>query len=397
MTHRMVNDLDVSGKVVFCRVDFNVPLDGTTITDDGRIQAALPTIKWLSSNGARVLCASHLGRPKGERKPELSLAPAARRLGELLGKDVPLADDCVGEAVAKVAGGLEAGGVALLENLRFHKGETAGDRDFAAELAAPADLYVNDAFGAAHRAHASVSVVPEILGGGAAGFLMAREIESLQRLVDAPERPYVAILGGAKVSDKIQLIEKLLDRVDTILIGGAMAYTFLAARGVPVGASRIEADRLDLARELEARATDKSVTVKLPVDHVIADGIEGRTPSGLRTLDDQAIPGGKVGLDIGPRTLDQWRHVLGSGVKTVLWNGPVGFFEAAGCEEGTRKLGEHIASMEAFSVLGGGDTAAAARSFGLDGRYGHVSTGGGAALEMLSGIDLPGVAALRTS
>jgi phosphoglycerate kinase len=395
MTHRLVDELDVAGKVVFCRVDFNVPLDGSTIGDDRRIQAALPTIEWLSSNGAKVLCASHLGRPKGERKPELSLAPVAARLGERLNREVPLAEDCIGNPVARVVEGLSAGDVALLENLRFHKGETKGDRDFAEQLAAPADLYVNDAFGAAHRAHASVSVVPEILGGGAAGYLMDKEIRALGHLVEQPERPYVAILGGAKVSDKIELIEKLIERVDAILIGGAMAYTFLAARGVSVGNSKIEEDRLDLARKLEQRAREQGIEIHLPEDHVIADGIEGRTPSNLAAQDEQAIPEGKIGLDIGPKTLDHFKDRLGPDVKTVLWNGPVGFFEASGCERGTRQLAEHIASMPAFSVLGGGDTAAAAHGFGLEDRFSHVSTGGGAALELLSGVDLPGIAALR--
>lgn len=395
MTHRLVNELDVSGKVVFCRVDFNVPLDGTTITDDQRITAAMPTIEWLSDHGAKVLCASHLGRPKGERKPELSLAPVAARLGQKLGKEVPLAEDCVGDPVQRVVDGMKAGDVALLENLRFHKGETKGDRELAEQLAAPAQLYVNDAFGAAHRAHASVSVVPEILGGGAAGFLMDKEIRSLGHLVEKPERPYVAILGGAKVSDKIELIEKLLERVDSILIGGAMAYTFLAARGVGVGNSKIEEDKLDLARSLDQAAQDKGVAIHLPVDHLVADGIEGRSPLNLTRHDAQQIPEGKIGLDVGPKTLAAFGEQLGDGVKTVLWNGPLGFFEAEGCDGGTRAIAEHVAAMGAFSVLGGGDTAAAAHEFGLEDRYGHVSTGGGAALELLSGIDLPGIAALR--
>jgi 3-phosphoglycerate kinase len=290
---------------------------------------------------------------------------------------------------------MSPGDVALLENLRFHKGETKGDRELAEQLAAPADLYVNDAFGAAHRAHASVSVVPEILGGGAAGFLMDKEIRALGHLVQKPERPYVAILGGAKVSDKIDLIEKLLERVDAILIGGAMAYTFLAARGVGVGSSKIEEDRLELARTLEMRAGEQGVSIHLPEDHLVADGIEGRTPSHLQTHDGQEIPEGKLGLDIGPKTLEAFQKRLGPDVKTVLWNGPVGFFEAEGCERGTKALAEHIAAMPAFSVLGGGDTAAAAHEFGLEDRFSHVSTGGGAALELLSGIDLPGIAALR--
>lgn len=395
MSYRLVSDLDLSGKLVFCRVDFNVPLDGTSITDDRRIRAALPTIRYLAEHQARVVCASHLGRPKGERRPELSLAPAAARLGELLGQSVPLAGDCIGSEAAAMTSKLSPGQVGLLENLRFHKGETKGDREFAAALCEGFDTYVNDAFGAAHRAHASVSVVPQLLGECAAGFLMAREIDALSRLIDDPQRPYVAILGGAKVSDKIALIDKLLERVDRILIGGAMAYTFLAAQRVAVGASRVERDRLELARELGERARARGVDVDLPLDHVVAEAIEGRRVSGLRETPGAEIPEGAIGVDIGPKTIEAWKSLLGGDVSTVLWNGPVGFFEAAGCETGTEAIARHLAEMNAFTVLGGGDTAAAAHRFGLEQRYGHVSTGGGAALELLSGETLPGIAALE--
>ena len=395
MSYRSVRDLDPKNRVVFLRVDFNVPLEGDRITDDRRIRASLPTIRLLAGRGARVLCASHLGRPRGRRVPELSLAPVARRLGELLGNDVPLAGDCIGETAAGLAASLPPGGVGLLENLRFHEGETKGDPAFAAALAAPADVYVNDAFGAAHRPHASVVGVPKVLGGGYVGLLMEREVTALSRLIGEPERPYVAILGGAKVSDKIQLIERLLERVDRVLIGGAMAYTFLAARGIAVGASRVETDRLDLARELEQRAGRRGVAIELPIDHVVAERIDGHELSGLETVGGVEIPEGRAGVDIGPATLARWCGLLDPGVRTVLWNGPVGLFEAPGAETGTRRLAEHLAGMQAFVVLGGGDTAAAARAFGLDGRFDHVSTGGGAALELLSGIDLPGLAALR--
>ncbi|GAB4222512.1 MAG: hypothetical protein Kow0062_20240 [Acidobacteriota bacterium] len=395
MSYRSVRDLDPKSRVVFLRVDFNVPLDGTSITDDRRIRASLPTIRLLAERGARVLCASHLGRPKGRRVAELSLAPVARRLGELLGREVPFAEDCIGAPAADLAARLGDGEVGLLENLRFHEGETKGDEAFARALAAPADLFVNDAFGAAHRAHASVVGVPKVLGGGWVGLLMEKEIGALTRLVDAPERPYVAILGGAKVSDKIRLIERLTERVDRILVGGAMAYTFLAAAGHPVGASRVEEDRLDLARELAARAAERGVALELPLDHVTAARVEGHAVEDLQTTDGVAIPDGRCGVDIGPRTLEHWRSLLGTDVRTVLWNGPVGLFEAAGAETGTRALAEHLAGLPAFVVLGGGDTAAAARRFGLDDRFDHVSTGGGAALELLSGIDLPGLAALR--
>ncbi|RMG47281.1 MAG: phosphoglycerate kinase [Acidobacteria bacterium] len=394
MRCKLVTDLDVTGRTVFCRVDFNVPLEGGTITDDRRIRAALPTLRHLSERGARVLCASHLGRPKGKRIPEMSLAPVARRLSELLGREVPLAPDCVGPEVAAMAERLRDGDLLLLENLRFHEGETKGDPEFARELARPASLYVNDAFGAAHRPHASVVGVPEVLGGGAAGFLMDRELRALGRLVEAPEHPYAAILGGAKVSDKIPLIEQLLSRVDVLLIGGAMAYTFLRARGVPVGASRVETDRVDLARQLLERARERGVEVVLPEDHLTASRIEGRAAEGLETTADAAIPEGRIGVDIGPKTIELFSSRLDDSVRTVLWNGPLGLFEAPGCDQGTRAIAAHLAELPAFRVLGGGDTAAAARRFGLDERYDHVSTGGGAALELLSGVELPGVAAL---
>ncbi len=394
MSHQRVTDLDVAGKSVFCRVDFNVPLDGATISDDRRIRAALPTLRWLIDRGARVVCASHLGRPKGKRVPELSLAPIARRLSELLGQEVPFADDCVGEGARALVAGLGNGRVALLENLRYHKGETDGDPAFAADLARGIDLYVNDAFGTAHRAHASVTGVPAVLGGGAVGFLMEKEVDALARLLERPERPYVAILGGAKVSDKIDLIERLLERVDAILVGGAMAYTFLAARGGAVGASLVEADKLDLAKDLMARAAARGVKIELPVDHVVAETLDGRKVTGLSVVKGD-IPQGKIGVDIGPETVSRWKSILSPAVKTVLWNGPVGLFEAAGADAGTRTLATHLAELPAFRVLGGGDTAAAAAKFGLESKYDHVSTGGGAALEYLSGIELPGVTVLE--
>ena len=394
MSHASVRDLDPRGKVVFCRVDFNVPLDGTTITDDRRIRASLPTIELLLEKGARVVCASHLGRPKGQRVAELSLAPVAERLGELLGKSVAFAKDCVGEPASAMAGKLGDGEIGVLENVRFHEGETAGDEALAKDMAAFADVFVNDAFGAAHRAHASVVGVPRVLGGGYAGLLMDRELNALGRLVGAPERPYVAILGGAKVSDKILLIEKLLEKVDRILIGGAMAYTFLKARGVEVGSSLVEAERLDLARELEEKAAAKGVAIELPRDHVAASEVGKRSVNGATTVEGSAIPEGLAGVDIGPRTLEAWEDFLDASVKTVLWNGPVGLFEADEAAAGTRGLAEHLAAAPGFVVLGGGDTAAAAAAFGLMERFDHVSTGGGAALEFLSGIDLPGVAAI---
>ncbi len=395
MTFKLVSDLQLKAKTVFCRVDFNVPLDGTRITDDRRIQAALPTLRWMIDQGARVVCASHLGRPKGQRKQEFSLAPVAVRLAELLGQDVRFAADCVGAEAAALRDSLENGQVGLLENLRFHEGETKGAQDFAASLAKGYDAFVNDAFGAAHRAHASVSGVSGLIPVRAAGFLMAREIESLSKLIREPRRPYYAILGGAKVSDKIELVEKLIEKVDGLLIGGAMAYTFLAAQGHEIGSSRVESDKLDLARHLESLAASRKVAIHLPIDHLIGTSIDGKSVLGLSATPGVEIPAGGIGVDIGPQTIESFRARLAPETQTVLWNGPVGFFEAAGCDKGTRRLAEHLAGMSAFTVLGGGDTAAAARVFGLEDEFAHVSTGGGAALELLSGTTLPGVAALE--
>jgi phosphoglycerate kinase len=325
----------------------------------------------------------------------MSLAPISARLGELLGRQVPFASDCIGEPAATLVAGLRSGEVGLLENLRYHIGEEKGHADFAQALAAPFETYVNDAFGAAHRAHASVVGLPQLLGGGATGFLMDKELDALGRLLERPDRPYIAILGGAKVSDKIELIEKLLDRVDRILVGGAMAYTFLAARGVAVGASLVESDKVDLARELDAKATARGVAVELPVDHLTATQVEKKAAHGLQVVDAAAIPEGRAGVDIGPATLERWRDLLGGEVRTVFWNGPVGLFEAQGCSKGTEGVGRHLAQLRAFRVLGGGDTASAAERFGVASAFDHVSTGGGAALEFLSGMRLPGVAALE--
>lgn len=395
MSHRSIRDLDPQGRVVFCRVDFNVPLDGTTIKDDRRIRESLPTVRHLLDHGARLVLASHLGRPKGKPVPEMSLAPVAARLSEILGKPVRFAADCIGAPAAEMIAALKPGECGLLENLRYHAEEEKNEPAFAAALAQGIEIYVNDAFGAAHRAHASVTGVPQVLGQGYAGFLMDKELAALGRLLHRGERPYVAILGGAKVSDKIELIEKLLDRVDRILIGGAMAYTFLAARGHATGNSLVEADKLDLARELEGKARAKHVAIELPHDHVVAEEIGKRSVTNVSTVDTVDVPAGRAGVDIGPRTLAAWKGLLGADVKTVLWNGPVGLFEAKGADAGTHGLAAHLAASAAFTVLGGGDTAAAALQFGLAERFSHVSTGGGAALEYLSGLTLPGVAALE--
>ena len=392
---RSLADLDVRHRVVFCRVDYNVPLAAGRITDDRRIVASLPTLRVLIRNGARVLCASHLGRPGGEVKAELSLAPVAERLGEKLDVSVRFAEDCIGDAAEALVASLAPGEVGLLENLRFHAEETRGDDAFARALAAPADIYVNDAFGTAHRAHASVVGVPALLEERAAGLLMEKEIRSLSRVLDAPERPYVAILGGAKVSDKIALIEKLLERVDSIFIGGAMAYTFQKSRGIEIGDSLVENDKLDLARDLLERASARGTKIHLPLDHKSAASIDGSRVTEVRDEANETIPAGRIGVDIGPATRAAWIAAIGAETRTVLWNGPPGLFEAAGCEQGTRQLAEHLATSPAFRVVGGGDTAAAVARFGLADRFDHVSTGGGAALDFLSGATLPGVEALR--
>jgi phosphoglycerate kinase len=386
-----VRDLPVSGRRVFLRVDFNVPLDGSTITDDTRLRAALPTLELLLQGGASIVLASHLGRPKGKPTPSASLRPVAARLAEMLKREVPLAPDCVGPAVEASAGALRPGQILLLENLRFHAGEEQNDDGFARRLAATAELYVNDAFGAAHRAHASVAAITRHLKPAAAGLLMDREIGMLTRLRDAPDNPYVALLGGAKVSDKIDLIENLLGRVDAILVGGAMAYTFLKARGVGVGGSRVEGDRLDAARETAARAQERGVRLVLPVDHVVATGPQAGLPHA--TTPGEAIPDGQVGLDVGPKTRAAFAAEIEK-ARTIFWNGPLGLFEVPPYDQGTLAAARAIAGTRCFSVVGGGDSVAAVTRLGLAERFSHVSTGGGASLEFLSGLELPGVSAL---
>ena len=396
MSHTLsVREIPFASRRVFLRVDFNVPLEAGRITDDTRLAAALPTIRLLLDGGASIVCASHLGRPKGKPRPEASLRPVAARLQELLGRKVTLAPDCVGAEVEGMARALPRGGVLLLENLRFHAGEEQNDDAFARGLAALGEAYVNDAFGAAHRAHASVAAITAHLKPAAAGLLMDREIGMLTRLRDRPEKPYVALLGGAKVSDKIDLIDHLLGRVDAILVGGAMVYTFLKAAGVAVGGSRVEADRVDAARATAARARERGVRLVLPVDHIVADGPAPGRPSD--TTPGAAIPDGMVGLDVGPQT----RAVFGAEIaraRTVFWNGPLGLFEVAPYDQGTLAAARAIAAAErCFSVVGGGDSVAAITRLGLADRFAHVSTGGGASLEFLSGLTLPGVAALDSA
>jgi phosphoglycerate kinase len=386
-----VKDLtNLADRRVFCRVDFNVPLDAGRVQDDARMRASLPTIRFLVEAGAKVVLASHLGRPKGKRKPEFSLGPVARHLATLLAAPVAFAEDCIGAPAQLAVARMRGGDVALLENLRFHPEEEANDPGFARELAASADLYVNDAFGSAHRAHASTAGVPALVKPAAAGLLMQDELVQLGRLLDRPDRPFLAILGGAKVSDKIELIDNLLPHVDVFLIGGAMAYTFLKAGGVPVGRSLVEADRLDLARAVRARVEAAGKTMTLPVDHVAAvpgDDANVRTTEGVALGDDEA------GMDIGPKTVTEFTRAIAA-AKTILWNGPVGRFEVAAFATGSRRVAEALAASRAVTVVGGGDTGAAVHAFGVGSQMTHVSTGGGASLEFLSGLPLPGVVAL---
>jgi phosphoglycerate kinase len=386
MAKLSIRDLDLSGKRVFMRVDFNVPLseDGQTITSDKRIKASLPSIQYALEQGAGLVLASHLGRPKGKPNPALSLQPVAARLAELLGKPVAMAPDCAGPAVEAM---LPAPGeVLLLENLRFHPEEEKNVPEFCAQLARLGDLYVNDAFGSAHRAHASTEGIIQFLKPAAAGLLMEQELEYLGKATANPARPCVAILGGAKVSDKIEVIENLLKFADTLLIGGAMAYTFLRAQGLPTGASLVEADKLELAQSLLEKAGAK---ILLPVDHVVAEKLAENAPCETVT----EIPAGKMALDIGPQTRANYAAVL-KAAKTIIWNGPMGVFEKKPFDAGTVAVGLAVAESGALSVVGGGDSEKAVKAAGVAGKMSHISTGGGASLEFLSGLVLPGCAAL---
>jgi phosphoglycerate kinase len=382
---------DLKGKRVLVRVDFNVPLskDGKTVEDDTRITAALPTIKHLTEAGARVILSSHLGRPKEGPEPKFSLAAPAEHLGSLLGKPVKMAPDCIGDEVKKMAEELADGEVLMLENVRFHKEEKKNDPEFAAKLAAVGELYVNDAFGSAHRAHASTEGVTKVLSPAAAGFLLQKEIDSFGKVLGDPEKPFVAILGGAKVSDKIEVIKNLLSKVDSLLIGGAMAYTFIKAQGGAVGTSKTEDDKLDLARELIAEAKAKNVALLLPTDHVVADDFK----ADAKTQVVEQIPDGWMGLDIGPKSIVAYADAI-KGAKTVVWNGPMGVFEMEPFAKGTMAVAEAIAASDCTSVVGGGDSVAAVNQSGKADKFTHISTGGGASLELLEGKTLPGIAAL---
>ncbi|MBN1640892.1 MAG: phosphoglycerate kinase [Anaerolineae bacterium] len=387
MNKKTVRDVDVQGKHVLMRVDFNVPLQEGAITDDTRIAAAVPTIQYLLDKGAAVILMSHLGRPKGKPSPALSLAPVAARLGELLGKDVQMAPDTVGPAVEAMAAALQPGDVLLLENTRFYAGEKKNDPALAAQLAQLGDLFVNDAFGAAHRAHASTEGVTHHMPA-VAGLLMEKEIEFLGTTIEDPKRPYVAIIGGAKISDKIGVIQNLLTKVDWLLIGGGMANTFLAAQGYEMGDSLVEPDSLDVARELIAAGAGKLV---LPVDAVLADAFSADAQRKVVPVD--AIAPGWRMLDIGPQTVSLFGAKIAK-AKTIVWNGPMGVFEFAPFAVGTTAVAEMLAASGAVTVIGGGDSVAAIQQAGLSDQMTHISTGGGASLEMLEGKVLPGLAAL---
>ncbi|MGQ9524894.1 MAG: phosphoglycerate kinase [Armatimonadota bacterium] len=392
MKKKTIRDIDVSGKRVLVREDLNVPLDPETgqITDDRRIEAAVPTLKYLAEAGAKVIVVSHLGRPKGGPDDKLRMNPVAVRLQELLARPVKKLDDCIGPQVEQAVADMSPGDVILLENVRFYKEEEKNDPEFARKLAALADVYVNDAFGTAHRAHASTEGVAHHLPA-VAGFLMEKEIDYLSRALTNPDRPFVAVLGGAKVKDKIKVIENLLTKVDTLIIGGGMAYTFLKAKGLEIGKSLLDEESLDYARETIKKAAEMGVGFELPVDIVVADRFS--EDAAVQTVPADAIPADWMGMDIGPKTAEKWGEILKQ-ARTVVWNGPVGVFEMDRFAQGTRALAEAIASSSAVSIVGGGDSAAALEKLGYADKMTHVSTGGGASLEFLEGRELPGVVAL---
>jgi len=379
----------LAGRRVLVRADLNVPLDDGRITDDTRIRASLGTIERLREAGARVIVCSHLGRPKGRPVASLSLRPVAEALSGLLGCEVAFADDCVGEPARAAADALGDGDVLLLENLRFHKGETDDDPAFARQLAALTDLYVNDAFGTAHRAHASTAGIVPMVADAAAGDLLRSEVEHLRAVLE-PERPLLCLLGGAKVSDKLGVLEALASRADVLAIGGAMAYTFLAARGEPTGRSLVESDRLDAARAVETAAADAGCRLLLPVDHVVSTAVEANAPTRIV----ETIPEGWMGVDIGPRTAERYAEEA-AGARTLFWNGPMGVFEIDAFAKGTERVARAVADSAAHTVVGGGDSLAAINRLGLADRIDHLSTGGGASLEFVQGLPLPGIAALE--
>lgn len=392
MNKKTVKDIDVKGKKVLVRCDFNVPLDGNkNITDNRRIVGALPTIKYLIENNAKVILCSHLGRPKGEVNKEFSLEPVKKELSKLLGIDVKLSDDIIGESAKKLTANMQEGEVVLLENVRYDKREEENDSEFSKELASLAEVYVNDAFGTAHRAHASTEGVSHYLPA-VSGFLMKKEINFLGKALENPERPFVSILGGAKVSDKIGVIENLLEKVDTLIIAGGMAYTFLKAQGYSVGNSICEEDKIELAKEIMTKAKEKNVKFLLPIDNIIATEIS--EDAEVKEIDSDQIPDGWQGLDIGKNTVNEFENAL-EDAKTVVWNGPVGYSEIDKFSKGTKSIANYLANMQgATTIVGGGDSAAAVQKLGLADKFTHISTGGGASLEFLEGKKLPGVECL---
>jgi len=388
---KSIRDADLSGKRVIMRVDFNVPLDKEgNITDDARIRGALPSIEHIMKQNTKLILMSHLGRPKGQVKEELRLTPVGKRLSELLGKEVIITKDCIGEDTKKIISGMQSGDVVLLENLRFYKEEEANDDGFAKALSEYADVYVNDAFGTAHRAHASTEGIAHHLPG-LAGFLMEKEISFLEKLLYSPDKPYIAIIGGAKVSSKIGVLERLLEKVDVLIIGGGMSYTFLKAKGFEVGHSLLETEKVSLAFELIKKADERDVKLLLPADHLIADKVE--ETARVRTVDTNAIPNDMIGVDIGPKTIRACKKEIKQ-ARTVLWNGPMGIFEIDKFARGTNQVAKALAASKATTVIGGGDSVAAVNKFKLADKISHVSTGGGASLEFLEGKDLPGIQAL---
>ena len=392
---KSIEDVEVSGKRVLCRCDFNVPIKAGQITSDKRIVAALPTIEYLMNHGAKVILCSHMGKPKGEWKPELSLKVVAQRLSQLLGKEVIMAEDVVGPDAQAKAAALKDGDVMLLENVRYMKGETKNDPELSKQLASMADLFVNDAFGTAHRAHSSTAGVADYLPA-VCGFLVQKEVEIMGKALADPERPFVAILGGAKVSDKLNVINNLLDKVDTLIIGGGMAFTFLAAKGYDVGASLVDNEKIDYCKEMIAKAEAKGVKLLLPVDTVVAGGFPDPIDAeiAVETVPSDAIAPGKMGLDIGEAACREFAEAVKS-AKTVVWNGPMGVFENPVLSKGTKAVAQALADSDAVTIVGGGDSAAACEQLGFAGKITHISTGGGASLEFLEGKTLPGIACLE--
>lgn len=388
---KSVKDIDVKGKRVFVRVDFNVPMEDGKVTDDTRIRAALPTIQYLVDEGAKVILSSHLGRPKGEVKEKLRLTAAGERLAELLGKPVKKLDESVGENVKAVVAAMEDGDIVLLENVRFHAGEEKNDPALAKQFAELADVYVNDAFGAAHRAHATTAGIAEFLPA-VSGFLVQKELDVLGKALADPERPFTAIIGGAKVKDKIDVINHLLEKVDNLIIGGGLSYTFTKAQGHEVGTSLLEEDKIDLAKSFIKKAEDKGVNFYMPVDAVVAD--EFSKDANTKVVDIDKIPADYMGLDIGPKTAEIYADVIKNS-KLIIWNGPMGVFEMDAFANGTKAVANAMAETEGYTVIGGGDSAAAVEKFGVAEKMSHVSTGGGASLEFMEGKELPGVVALN--